>query len=117
MAWIKYDRISHRNCTIANVKFVKSISKRRRIANLYLNNDFWIEAELHLTNDKRYLRCYYSRNLSDKWSKTYNCWATHISVFIKNNKIYSKSKNELREFNNPWLLSRIMKLTFRGKND
>ena len=127
MAWIQYRKIDYSNCIVANVLFINNPSKRRTLANLYLNADFWIEADLHLSDPKsrrgrwwhKELQCAYATSnfKRDKWMKTYNCFGTHLSVYIKNNKIYSKSKNKLREFDNPWLLNRIMKLVFRVNND
>lgn len=118
MGWIRYENLNRRNCLIANVKFVKSTAKRRKLANLYDVDNFWIEAELHVTEYKKYLRCSWANSLHEKWYKTYQCWsALHISVFVKDDQLYSKSGNDLRKFNNTWLFNKIMKLTFRGKND
>ena len=112
--WIQYEKLSYKNCYLGLVRFVKSPAKRRKAANVYLNTEFWIEAQLHVEKDMA-LRL---RKAQKKWGKTgfdcekepwqrTYCGAVHLSVYINDDKMYSKSKNELREFKNPWLFKRI----------
>jgi len=108
--WIQYEKLNYKNCYLGLVRFVKSPAKRRTVANVYLNTEFWIEAQLHIEErmklrlSKRQIKkfdCDY-----ESWQRTY-CGAVHLSVYINDDKMYSKSKNELREFKNPWLFKRI----------
>jgi hypothetical protein len=121
MAWITYEKLNHRTCYIGRVLFVKGPAKRRKRANLCLNASLWIEAQLHIEEDMK-LRLHKMNKKwnqsrfecgseSDPWRRTY-CNAVHLSVYVHNNKLYSKSKNELHEFNNQWLFNQIMRKAF-----
>lgn len=122
MGWISYSKLNHRNCHIGAVKFVKSTAKRRKLADLYLNKNFWIEAQLHIEDNtiarlnrksrwSKTKREHFSCCRGDNWERTY-CSGVHISVFINDDKIYSKSGNDIREFENPWLLRKVQKMAF-----
>jgi hypothetical protein len=117
--WIPYEKLNHQTCHIALVRFVKSPAKRPKKANLYLNTSFWIEAQLHIQEDMK-LRLRWRKKkwggtkfdcASEPWQRSY-CGAVHLSVYINGDKMYSKSKNELREFTNPWLFRQITRKAF-----
>lgn len=121
MGWIHYDKLDYRNCHLSGVKFVKSTAKRRKLADLYLNKDFWIEAQLHIEDNAKHRlnrktkyspkRKHFSCCRLDSWERTW-CSGVHISVYVNNDRIYSKSGNDIREFNNPWLLRKVQRMAF-----
>ena len=117
--WIQYEKLSHQNCYIALVRMVKSPAKRRKLANVYLSTSIWIEAQLHIEEDmklhfrrmkKKWGKSYFDC-MGEPWNRTY-CSGIHLSVYIHDDKMYSKSKNELREFTNPWLFKQITRKAF-----
>lgn len=118
--WIRYEKLSHQNCHICLVRMVKSPAKRRKMVNVYTSTNIWIEAQLHVEEGikkrQRFLKkkgggTFNCANSNESWYRTY-CGAVHLSVYIHDDKMYSKSKNELREFTNPWLFKQIIRKAF-----
>ena len=114
MPFIHYEKLNHRNCGMHRVRFVKSITRRPKTANVCTTEDLIIEARLHVFRDHRARR----RLKKPMYDCRGNGWcdASHLVVFVENDKLYRVTiHNCIKEFVNSWLLKHIMKHIFRER--
>ena len=112
--FVRYEDLNHRNCKVQSARFVKSVTRRPKVANIWVASDLVVEAKLHVYANRRI------RKWSEKWeNKPWSCggWcsASHAIVFVTNEKLYRVSQSGNKEINNPWLLKHIMKNVFKER--
>jgi hypothetical protein len=108
--FIRYENLSHKNSTIQRIRFVKSITRRPKVADIFLANDFIVEARLHVYSDAQVRR----------WDKKKPgcfgyCSSGHHTVFASKDKLFFITKSETKEFKNQWLLKHIMNAVFKER--
>jgi hypothetical protein len=108
--FIRYDELNHRNCSILKLQFVKSVTRRPKIANVCIASDFIVEAKLHVFPDSR------ARRYDKRKDGCYGyCSSLHHTVFVANDKLFFVNKNGSKKFSNPWLLRHIMHTVFKER--
>jgi hypothetical protein len=113
--FIQYDKLNAKNCVVKGVRFVKSVTRRPKAADVALmNTDLILEVRLH-TFDARRQKRWWDNEESFETKVTCHgyCGASHLTVFIKNDKLFHVTKSGTKEFSNHWLLNRIMKNVFK----
>lgn len=116
--FIRHEKLNPRNCAVQSVRFVKSITRRPKLANVWLADDVIIEVKIHTYNDNRARKYWDNRESFEIKQRCYGyCSSSHITIFIKNEKLYRLVRSEIKEFENPWLLNHIMKNVFKGQTN
>lgn len=115
--FVRYEDLDRKNCVVKGVRFVKSMTKRPKAANVAIDGTAIIlEAKLH-TFDRRIQKTWWDNKESfePKTGCYGHCGATHMTVFIHNDKLFKSSKAGVKEFKNPWLLRHVMNNMFKER--
>lgn len=112
--FIRHDKLNPKNCAVQCVRFVKSITRRPKAANIVLAGDnLIIEAKIH-TFETRARRWRDNTESFESKPRCYGyCSSAHMSIFIKNEQMFHITKSGVKEFQNKWLLNHIMKNVFK----
>lgn len=118
MPFIPYEMLDHSNCLVAETNFVKSVTRRPKLANVHVATEsLAVYAKLHVFHShkqkmwaKRITKA--GRNPCASW-----CMESHQTVFVQKDKLYHVQQRGAtkREFSNPWLLKHIMQSVFKER--
>lgn len=119
MAWTPLEKLNYSNCHVVLTYYVKSISKRPTPS----KDASIIQANLHIEDSAAYSRMGGRATSWYRYSKRKHlarckvrgdwtwggCMGTHIIVFVDQGKLFYRAKDRLQEFENNWLLQKILK--------
>lgn len=114
--FIRYEQLGPKNCAVQSVRFVKSVTRRPKEANVSVAGDLIIQAHVHSFSDRHRKWRDHTESFATKPSCYGYCSASHLTLYIKNDKMFRIGKSGPKEFKNYWLLNHIMKNVFKEKS-